>query len=94
MSGGVLVKGIHIWPDPRKYGMWVCLRQAALLLRATRLRVGQVARQTGFASPTALSRAFHRGYGTTPRAFRAMPFLDPPRPGIRGPGLDRPTAEG
>ncbi|HEX7551005.1 MAG TPA: AraC family transcriptional regulator, partial [Candidatus Methylomirabilis sp.] len=79
---------------PRRYGVWVCLRQAAQLLRATRLRVGQIARQTGFASPTALGRAFRHGYGTLPRAFRAAPFPDPPPPGDPGPGLDRPTAAG
>ena len=79
---------------PRRYGVWVRLRQAAQLLRATRLRVGQIARQTGYASPTALGRAFRHGYGTTPRAYRAAPVPDPPPPGDPGPGLGGPTAEG
>ena len=56
-------------PPMRYCGRWR-LHQAAIMLRDSRRRVGEVAFQVGFASEEAFSRAFKRDYGAPPGAWR------------------------
>lgn len=46
------------------------LRQAALQLRYTSESVERIAEETGFASPSHLSREFRRYFGMSPRSYR------------------------
>jgi len=41
-------------------------------LKATRLPIGQVAKELGFRDPSSFSRAFQRWTGMSPRAYRRM----------------------
>jgi AraC-like DNA-binding protein len=43
------------------------------LLRDPEARISEVAFRLGYASPSALSRAFRRWFGATPRSFRCQP---------------------
>lgn len=45
------------------------LRESAMLLRTTGLRVGEVAELVGYSDPLYFSRAFHRAYGVAPSRF-------------------------
>jgi AraC-like DNA-binding protein len=56
---------------------------AALLLRQDRLAVYEVAFMLGYSDASQFSRAFHRWYGQTPRAYR---FPGAPRRGRLRPG--------
>lgn len=56
--------------SPMAYVQDTRLRQAQHLLLATELPIGEVATQTGFASPYYFSRVFRRCLRTTPTAFR------------------------
>lgn len=47
------------------------MRQAAQLLAATDLSIGQVATASGFVSPFHFSRTFSREFGMSPRGYRA-----------------------
>lgn len=44
--------------------------KACQLLTKPDIRIGYIARKTGFATPSAFSRAFQAWTGTSPRAFR------------------------
>lgn len=44
--------------------------RACQLLAQHDMRISQVARETGFATPSAFSRAFHSWTGLSPRVFR------------------------
>jgi AraC-like DNA-binding protein len=44
--------------------------RACQLLSQHQMRIKQIARETGFATPSAFSRAFHSWTGQSPRAFR------------------------
>lgn len=54
-----------------QYLLRVRLNHARTLLRDPRLRVGEVGRRCGFASPQAFSRAYQRMHGCAPRAERS-----------------------
>lgn len=56
--------------SPIAYLRQVRIEHAKNLLRDTRLRVSEVAREAGFADPLHFSRVFHRVAGQSPRAFR------------------------
>ncbi|RKS08437.1 AraC family transcriptional regulator with amidase-like domain [Nocardiopsis sp. Huas11] len=68
----------------REYGLtpsrWLHterLRRAQQLLEATELSIEQVARQSGFGTPTSLRQAFARGLHTSPKAYRNTFRLTP-----------------
>ena len=46
------------------------LAKACQLLAQQNLSIKEIARETGFATPSAFSRAFHSWTGSSPRAFR------------------------
>jgi AraC-like DNA-binding protein len=46
------------------------ITKACQRLSQPNVQIREIARETGFASPSAFSRAFHSWTGTTPRAFR------------------------
>jgi AraC-like DNA-binding protein len=56
---------------PSAYVFRMRLERAARLLVATDAPIGEVARQTGFASANYFAKAFLRANGTTPSAYRA-----------------------
>ena len=56
---------------PLRYLAQLRVRRACDLLRATELRVGEVADQCGFPDPLQFSRFFRRNLGVSPRGFRA-----------------------
>jgi AraC-like DNA-binding protein len=56
--------------SPMLYLRRVRIEHAKNLLRDTRLRIGEVAREAGFADPLHFSRGFHRIAGQSPREFR------------------------
>lgn len=71
------------------------LRQAADMLRATRLPIKVIAATTGFASRSHFSKAFREAYGADPTAFRSaegLASLDGPGP-LRGTREDFGLAE-
>ena len=55
---------------PMAYLRQVRIEHAKNLLRDTRLRVSEVAHESGFADPLHFSRVFRRYTGTSPRTFR------------------------
>jgi AraC-like DNA-binding protein len=60
---------------PMRYLTGLRLARAARLLRSTDATVADVARQVGYASEAALSRAFEARFGDAPSAFRSRPQL-------------------
>jgi AraC-like DNA-binding protein len=59
-----------IGQPPLGYLTAVRLAEATKLLRQTDRSITQIAHATGYGSQVALTRAFHREYGTTPGAYR------------------------
>jgi AraC-like DNA-binding protein len=57
---------------PMTYLTWWRLTLAATRLRETDAPLATVARETGYASPYALSHAFSREFGITPGRYRAL----------------------
>ena len=63
---------------PMAYQQQLRTQAAATLLRETPLRIGEIARRTGYSDVYAFSKAFRRNTGLSFRAFRrstSEPFL-------------------
>ena len=56
---------------PQQYQQYVQIRAACNHLRTSTLRVKEIARQTGFASPEHFTRLFRKRVGVSPREYRA-----------------------
>ncbi|MGW2746834.1 AraC family transcriptional regulator [Streptomyces sp. NPDC001450] len=63
---------------PMAYLTWWRLTLAATRLRDSDVPLATVARETGYASPYALSHAFSREFGTTPGRYRERARADEP----------------
>lgn len=59
--------------SPGDYVQRLRLEKAAFKLHATRFSLADIAEQTGYQSPQALSKAFKKRYGITPSAYRIQP---------------------
>ena len=69
---------------PGAYALGLRLAAARRLLADTRHPLAEIALRTGFSSPSTLSRAFRRSFGTAPGALRATP-PGPKPPATRAP---------
>lgn len=59
----------HTGESMQSWARQVRLREAAMLLRTSGLRVGEVAGLVGYPDPLYFSRAFRRAYGEAPSSF-------------------------
>ena len=64
---------------PGAYALGLRLAAARRMLTDTRHPLAEIALRTGFSSPSTLSRAFRRTFGTAPGALRATPPGPKPR---------------
>ena len=69
---------------PGAYALGLRLAAARRMLTDTRHPLAEIALRTGFSSPSTLSRAFRRSFGTAPGALRATP-PGPQPPATRAP---------
>lgn len=60
----------HLQSGPGAFYLRLRLTEARRLALDTRLGVGEIARRTGFSSPSTLARAFKQAYGTSISALR------------------------
>jgi AraC-like DNA-binding protein len=56
---------------PQQYQQYIQIRAACNYLRTSNLRIKEIARQCGFASPEHFTRLFRKRVGQSPRAYRA-----------------------
>ena len=54
------------------YGMQICMKEAARLLKETDMKVGDIAEQLGFSNRTHFYKIFEKEYGMTPKEYRKM----------------------
>lgn len=59
--------------SPGEYIQRLRLEKAIFRLQTTKLTLGQIAEQTGYQSPQALSKAFKKRFRLSPSVFRAQP---------------------
>lgn len=64
----------HLGCTPHEYLLAYRIRQAKLLLLTSSTSIEQVAEKCGFHSASHFARAFRKGCGISPSAFRAIPF--------------------
>ncbi|MEI6060555.1 MAG: AraC family transcriptional regulator [Bacteroidota bacterium] len=77
---------LYVGESPKQYMMRLRLERIAhYLVLYPELSIGEASFQCGFSSPSTFIRAFKKYYGTTPEAFRKLPFDEISKIGIYKP---------
>jgi AraC-like DNA-binding protein/uncharacterized cupin superfamily protein len=62
---------------PMQHVVTIRLNHGAALLRSTTLPVGEIARQSGYASESSFARVFRNRHGSSPKEYRKAAWIQP-----------------
>lgn len=81
---------LYVGESPKQYIIRLRLERIAHFLKLyPELSVGDASFQCGFSSPSTFIRAFKKYYGTTPEAFRQLPFDEISKIGTLKPNIGK-----